>query len=100
MRRPERLRVRHRAEPAEPRDVVGVHDLDVREVVAVVVRPVRAQRRLDRVEGLAHGAFAERVEVHLEPERVQRASRRPSSSFGVDEARSRALSVALPSASR
>ena len=44
-----------------------MHDLDVGEVMAQVVRPFAA-RGLDRVERLAHGAVAERVEVHLEPE--------------------------------
>ena len=50
----------------EPRDVVGVHDLQVGEVVAAVGRAVGGARRLDGVERLADGAVAERVEVHLE----------------------------------
>ena len=71
VRRPERLGVRERTERAEPRQVVGVHDLDVREMMAQVVEAVGRARRLDRVERLAHRAVRERVEVHLEPERVQ-----------------------------
>ena len=71
VRRPERLGVRDDAERAEPREVVGMDDLDVREVVAEVVRAVRRAGGLDRVERLAHRAFREGVEVHLEPLRVQ-----------------------------
>ena len=71
VRRPERLRVRDRAERPEPRDVVGVHHLQVGQMMAVVARAVREQGGLDRVEPLAHGPLGERVEVHLEPETVE-----------------------------
>ena len=67
MRGPQRLGVRDGAERAEARDVVGVHDLDVREVVAAVVGPLAVARGLDGVERLADGAVAEGVEMHLEP---------------------------------
>ena len=63
---PERLNVGDRLELREPRQVVGVHNLEVREVVAAVGRPVGLAGRLDRVERLANGAVAEGVEVHLE----------------------------------
>ncbi len=82
--RPERLAVRDRAQPPEPRDVVGMHDLDVRQVVAVVARTVRDQRGLDRVERLAHRTVAQRVEVRLEPERVQLRDR-VLQQFGIHE---------------
>ena len=71
VRRPQRLPVRHGAQPMEPRDVVWMHDLDVRQMVAVVARAVRGEGCLDRVEGLTHRPVAQRVEVRLEPERVQ-----------------------------
>ena len=48
-------------------------DLDVRQVVAAVAPAVRRARRLDRVERLAHRALGQRVEVDLEPERVEPA---------------------------
>ena len=59
---------------AEPADVVGMDDLDVGDVRARVGRAVRAPRRLDRVERLAHRAVADGVEVRLEPERVERGT--------------------------
>ena len=55
----------------EARHVLRVHDLQVREVVPVAELAVGGERRLDRVERLAHGPVAERVEVHLEAEPVQ-----------------------------
>ena len=55
----------------EPRDVVGVHDLEVGEVVAAVGRAVGGARRLDGVERLADGPVAEGVEVDLEAGRVE-----------------------------
>ena len=70
-RRPQRLHVRHDAELAEACDVVGMHDLQVRDVVAVVVAPVRRDRMLHRVEALAHRSVADRVEVQLEAEGVE-----------------------------
>ncbi len=70
--RPERLRVRDDAELAEPPDVIGMDDLDVRDVRARVRRAVRASRRLDGIERRAHRAVADRVEVRLEPEGVER----------------------------
>ena len=63
---PQRLDVRDRAELREPRDVVGVHDLQVGEVVPAVARAVGGARRLEGVERLADGPVAERVEVDLE----------------------------------
>ena len=53
-------------ERPEAGDVVGVDDLEVGEVVAVVVEAVGRAGGLDRVERLAHRPVAEGVEVHLE----------------------------------
>ena len=60
-----------RAEAPEARDVVGVDDLDVGEVRPRVGPAVRLAGRLDGVERVADGPVAERVEVRLEPERVE-----------------------------
>ena len=60
---------------AESGHVLGVHDLDVRDVVPVAVAAVRGDRVLDRVEALAHGAVADRVEVQLEAEPVELGGR-------------------------
>jgi hypothetical protein len=65
VRGPVRLRVRDDAELAEARLVVGMHELNVREMVARVALPVRLLRHLDRVEGFAHGSVSDRVQVHL-----------------------------------
>ena len=71
VRGPVRLRVRDDAELGEARLVVGMDQLDVREVVARVALAVRLLRRLDRVERLADRAVADRVQVHLEAVRVE-----------------------------
>ena len=71
VRRPQRLDVRDGAERGEARDVVRVHDLEVREVVPPVGRAVRGTSCLDGVQRLAHRAVAERVEVHLEARGVE-----------------------------
>ena len=44
--------------------------------------PFARERRLDRVERLADRPVAERVEVHLEPERVELRDARPSAAPG------------------
>ena len=92
-------RVRDGAQPPEPRDVVGVDHLDVREVVAAVVRAVGVARGLDGVERLAHGALRQRVEVHLEPERVQPRDGLLQQ-LRAPRTRSRGCRVGCPSASR
>ena len=69
--RPQRLGVGERAEPPEPRQVVGVDDLDVGEVRPRVGPAVRLAGRLHGVERLADRPVAQRVEVRLEPERVE-----------------------------
>ena len=56
--------------------VVRVDELEVGEVVARVAAAVRPLGRLDRVEGVAHGAVADRVHVHLEAVRVEQRRRR------------------------
>ena len=68
---PQRLDVGHRPEPAEARDVVGVHELEVGEVRARVGPAVLAARGLDGVQPEADGAVAKGVEVGLEPERIE-----------------------------
>ena len=72
VRRPERLQVRDGVELGEPGGLGLGDDLQVGEVVAAVGRAVGLARRLDRVERLADGPVAERVEVHLEAGRVER----------------------------
>ena len=52
-------------------DVVGMDDLDVRDVRARVRRAVRPPGRLDGVERRPHRPVADGVEVRLEPERVE-----------------------------
>ncbi len=61
-----------------------MHDLDVRDVMAEVVRAVRLSSRFDRVQRLAHRAFRERVEVHLESLAIQ-AGDVGLQQLGVDE---------------
>ena len=51
---------------------------------AVVARPVRDQRGLDRIQRLAHRAIPKGVEVRLEAERVQ-LRHRILQQFGIDE---------------
>src|SRR4029453_16799517 len=59
------------AELSEAGLVVGMDQLDVREVVAGVAPAVRVPGRLDGVERLAYGPVADRVQVYLEPVRVE-----------------------------
>ena len=63
---PEHLHVGRDAVPREARDVVGVDELEVRDLV-----PPGRVGAGHRVEGLAHTAVADRVDVHLEPGRVE-----------------------------
>ena len=63
---PERLHVRGDAELGEPRDVGRVHQLQVGDVV-----PPRGIGADHRVQRLPHAAVADRVDVHLEPGRVE-----------------------------
>ena len=83
VRRPERLGVGDGAELAEPRDVVGMHDLEMREVVAAVrsarssAAPLRSRRatpapRARRARGNAPGspAASSRVTASLQQLRV------------------------------
>ena len=77
VRGPVRLCVRDDAELGEARLVVGMDQLDVREVVARVAPAVRLLRRLDRVERLANRAVADRVQVHLEAVRVEQDEHAP-----------------------
>ncbi len=52
-------------------------ELNVREMVARVALPVRQLRRLDRVEGFAHGSVSDRVQVHLEAVGVEEDEHAP-----------------------
>jgi hypothetical protein len=81
---PQRLDVGGRPERGEPRDVVGVDDLQVRQMVADGRIRVGPPRRFDRVERVAHRAVAERVEVHLEAVGVELGDE-PGEFVGVDE---------------
>ena len=72
-------------------------DLEVREVMTSVSAR-SPQGGLDRVEALADGPFGQRVEVHLEAERVERRDV-PLQRVGVHE-RDPRRSVGCPSASR
>ena len=63
---PEGLSVRTGTECCEAGDICPVHDLDVCEVVAPTVVPVRADRGLDRVESVPHRTITKGVEVDLE----------------------------------
>ena len=56
----------------EPRDVIGVHDLQVREVVPVARVAVFPTRGRDRVQRVANGPVAQGVEMHLEALAVKR----------------------------
>src|SRR4029079_12189752 len=58
--------------------------LDVRDVVAVVVRAVHAPRSFDRIERLAHRAVTDGVEVDLEAFRIQPGDG-SLQRFGLDE---------------
>jgi predicted amidohydrolase YtcJ len=88
--RPVRLGVGQRAEEAEARDVVGVHDLDMGKVRPRVRPAVRLAGRLDGIEGVADRPVAERVVVGLEPERVE-PDRRGLEGLGVDEVEPRVV---------
>jgi HAAS domain-containing protein len=65
------LRIRHDSELGEAGLVVGMDELNVGQVVTGVAASVRLLRRFDRVERLAHGAVADRVEMHLEAVAVE-----------------------------
>ena len=69
--RPERLGIGGHIERAEARDVVGMDDLDVRDVRSRVRRAVGPPRRLDRVERLANRPVADGMEVRLESEGIE-----------------------------
>src|SRR5580700_4527569 len=71
VRRPQGLDVGGGAELGEPADIVGMHDLEVGEVVPLAVA-VGGASGGDRVEGMAYCAVTEGVEVHLETRVVQR----------------------------
>ena len=93
MRGPERLDVGRGAERREPGNVVGVHDLQVRQVVAAAgARSARGGPRTaggsDRIQGVAHRAVAERVEVHLESLAVERGDV-AGELLGIDEVQAR-----------
>jgi hypothetical protein len=60
----------------EPRQVVGVNQLEVGDVVAVAAVAVGVTRGLHCVEGHAHCPVPDRVQVHLEVQRVQSGDRR------------------------
>ncbi len=66
MSRPQCLHVGGDAQRGETRYVVGMHDLEVSDVVPLAARAVGGQRRLDRVERLAHRTVPDGVKVHLE----------------------------------
>src|SRR6266508_4140946 len=72
-RGPQGLGVRHHPELVEPRDVVGMDHLDVGDVVAMVVRPVRSPRRLQGVQCLTDGPLPDRMDVDLKPLGVQKS---------------------------
>ncbi len=50
---------------------LGMHHLDVGQVVSVIARAVRDEGRLDRIERFSDRSFSERVVMHLEPEPVE-----------------------------
>ncbi len=77
VRGPVRLGVRDDAELGESRLVVGMDQLDVREVVARVAPAVCLLSRLDRVKGFSDGAVADRVQMHLEAVRVEQDEHSP-----------------------
>ncbi len=68
---PQRLGVPDRAEAGEARHVVGMDDLDVGEVRPRVGHAVRGPGCLDRVERVPDRPVAERMEVRLEPGRIE-----------------------------
>ena len=72
------------AELAEAGQVVGMDHLDVRDVMAVIVRTVRPAGLLDAVQRLPDRPLADRVDVDLEPLGVQ-ASHDRLELLGVDE---------------
>src|SRR6202035_2783050 len=77
-------------------DVIGVHDLDVRDVVAAPARAIGRPGCRDRVERLAHGPVADGVEVDLESGRVDGGDGFPEFRR-VEEAAARAAGlVAVP----
>ena len=63
---PERLAVRHHTEFGESGDIVRVDDLEMRDVVAMVGRPIRCFRGFERVQRLSHGPVADGVDMDLE----------------------------------
>ena len=69
--RPERLHVRDGADFSEPPDVLWIRQLEMGDVVPQVVRSVRATRRLQRIQRASNRAIAERVLMHLEPQRIE-----------------------------
>jgi hypothetical protein len=81
---PVRLGVGDHPQRREPRDVVGVDDLDVGHVRTRIGRTVGCSGGRDRVERVAHGAVADRVEVRLESECID-AGHRVGQYLGIDE---------------
>ena len=84
VRRPQRLDVGGRAEPGETRDVLGVHDLHVGQVMPATRPAVLGPGGRDRVQGVPDRAVPERVEVNLEALAVQRGDE-PGQFGRVDE---------------
>ncbi len=90
VRGPQRLDVGRRRQGGESRDVVGMHYLQVGQMVSLPAGAVRRSGGLDGVERVPHGAVSERVEVNLEALPVQR--RHEARQFsGVDEVQPRDL---------
>ena len=87
------LGVHDRIEVAEAREIVGVHDLHVGEMVAKVVPSVDADGVLDGVEREAYGTVADRVQVHLEAESAE-LGERVLEDVGVDELQTGVVRVA------
>ena len=71
VRRPERLHVGDDAELREARDVVGMDDLDVRDVMPMIGRAIGRPGSLDGVERQADRPVADGVEVRLEAAPVE-----------------------------
>ena len=68
----------------EARDVVGMDDLDVGDVMPMIAGAVGPHRRLDDIQRQAHGRVADRVEVGLEATPIE-LDDGPAKQIGIEE---------------
>ena len=97
---PEGLETCHHAELAESRNVGRVDQLEVRDDVPRIVKPVLLRRVLERIEGFPDRAIADGVHVDLKPGAIQGRDQRIQGIGLVVEAASIARAVEIRSEQR